>query len=434
MLTICLGWLLFLFHQCCADIATGDHQGSEPWNLPVFPATLPDYSFMMENSKGKLIPRHLWIGFKKIPSPEEMSGHLQQVLERANSTYWTIHLLDDAAQDAFMDKYFHNTSVNWAYHTVNPEIGAAKGDIWRYCALYLFGGFYLDDDSYIGNHLDDLLHKDDQLVLTYERNKDRSTCFKNPYHLSRECLNEKFHRKTEIMFSGNVLVTWAMAAMPRHRLYYRALETVVDSVRSQYLGRPIQWFGMGDFHVKWIFCTTGPNMITAVAREVFAEQDLLEQQRSSAALDHPATPVAPAARPGDANFTYTYTLHGRDFGNFGGRFKPVFGDVEQHYMFRMNKHRIPLLRAYADIGVGAWEGKVVTASMGREMFLVENGTRRSFRDWDAFVDNHFTLKEVVHVEKVQLDAIPFNAAVVTSVEAAARVEKLQRTMCTEPDL
>lgn len=180
-----------------------------------------------------------------------------------------------------------------------------------------------------------MLHADDQLVLTWERNKDHSSCFKSQYHLSRECLNERFYRRTEDMFGGKKLVNWAMGAMPRHRLFYRVLETIVDSVRSQYLHNPIQYFGKSDFHSKWIFCTTGPDMMTPVAREVFAEQDLLEQEHA-AVLHDPATTTTSssshaqnhALAPGDANFTFTYTLYARDFSNFGGIFKPISTEGE----------------------------------------------------------------------------------------------------------
>lgn len=35
-------------------------------------------------------------------------------------------------------------------------------DIWRYCALYAFGGVYLDDDSYLESSFDDIIANDDR--------------------------------------------------------------------------------------------------------------------------------------------------------------------------------------------------------------------------------------------------------------------------------
>lgn len=110
-------------------------------------------------------------------------------------------------------------------------------------------------------------------------------------------------------------------------------------------------------------------------------------------------------------------------------------------MFRMNKYQVPMLREYAHLSAAQqWEGHVITAD-NRELFLVENATRRGFRDWDAFVDNHFHLRAVVHLEKDVLLGIPPNSQVVTSEEAPVRTARLEqaererkRHLCVAPDL
>lgn len=396
-----------------------------PWNLPVFQNELPDYHFMLENSLGKHIPRHLWIGFKKIPSKEERSSYLNSVIDRAESANWTIHLMDDVATDNFMEKYFANTSVHWAYNIINPEVGAAKGDIWRYCALYLFGGFYLDDDAFIGSNLDDMIHDNDQLVMTWEKNKDHSACFLQHYKLSRDCLNERFQRKTETMFGGMILVTWAMATMPRHKLFKRAIETVVDTIRSQYIGQHIVYMGRYDQGYKWIFCSTGPNMITAVAREVFSEQEnMTEHTTEHSYLPHnllPSTNSNSSKVEPIENITYTYTLYARDFAPFGGKFKPVWTDPTKHYMYRMHHQHIPLLKAYGYDSLhdsNFLEGKLVTTD-GRELFFIENGQRRGFENWDAFVDNQFNLRHARRISTEDMSRIVYNTTFITSAEAPA---------------
>ena len=53
---------------------------------------------------------------------------------------WTVHLVDNASKDKFMEENFPGTSLLWAYKNINPIYGgAAKTDIWRYAALYLQG-------------------------------------------------------------------------------------------------------------------------------------------------------------------------------------------------------------------------------------------------------------------------------------------------------
>jgi mannosyltransferase OCH1-like enzyme len=427
-------WIVTVCAICGPVVASA----AEPWNAPVFPERLPDYHFMLENALGKGIPRHLWMGFKTIPPVEERSTYLTSMLDRAAHSNWTIHLMDDKATDDFMEKYYGNTSIYWAYHNINPEVGAAKGDIWRYCALYMFGGFYMDDDAYIAAEFDDMIHEHDQLVLTWEKNRDHSACFLPYYRLSRECLNERFHRKTEGMFGGMILVTWAMAVIPRHKLFQRVIETVVDAVRSQYLGEPINYMGRYDSGSKWIFCSTGPNMLTAAAREVFAEQEeIAEHQHAHLQHEHDTQDVAEhiaeqQLQPGDANFTYTYTLYARDFHAFGGQFKPMWTDPTKHYMHRMHHEHIPLLKEYS------LDGKIVTVD-GRELFLVENGQRRGFRDWDAFVDNKFNHRAAKILSKEALEAIPLNSTVVTSEEAPTRLAlrettQPKHTVCVAPEL
>lgn len=420
----------------------------KPWNLPVFPSVLPDYSSMLENSKGKSIPRHLWMAFKSIPPQEERSNFLTMFLDRAASHNWTIHLVDNAATDLFMDTYFNNTSIQWAYHMINPEIGAAKCDIWRYCLLYLYGGFYIDDDAYIASPLDDMIHEQDQLVLTWEKNRDQNACFVPHYKLSKSCLNERFNRTTQNFIGGQILVQWAIAAIPRHELLKRALETVVDAVRSQYLQRPIVSVGRYDSGAKWIFCTTGPQMLTAVARELFAEQDDIQEQQHSHPQHENKLDAQDAAqhlaeqklKPGDPNFTYTYTMYSRDFAQFGGQFKAVYSDHKKHYMHRMHHEHIPLLTGHGLVSVESLEGLIVSCN-GRELFLVENGHRRGFRDWDSYVDCKFGMHGKKTITEALLLSIPLNATVVTSEEApgiiarrasaeSGRVEK--NRICVDP--
>ena len=48
-----------------------------------------------------------------------------------------------------MNILYANTSVLWAFNLIHSDAGVFASDIWRYAVLYLFGGFYLDDDSYI---------------------------------------------------------------------------------------------------------------------------------------------------------------------------------------------------------------------------------------------------------------------------------------------
>ena len=69
-----------------------------------------------------------------------------------------MNVCDNKCKDTFMNRTFADTSILWAYNAINPLVGAARADIWRYCVLYLNGGLYLDDDSDIKVPLDNVLH------------------------------------------------------------------------------------------------------------------------------------------------------------------------------------------------------------------------------------------------------------------------------------
>ena len=151
--TLMVFWASCLMASATVPVASVYVPG--PWNLPVVPeeADRPD---LIENAGGKSIPRHLWMAFKDVPEPEDRRDHLVRMIERNEALNWTIHLEDNAAKTAFMEKYYRNTSVLWAYHSIHPKVGIAAADIWRYCVLWMFGGFYLDDDSYLAATFDEV--------------------------------------------------------------------------------------------------------------------------------------------------------------------------------------------------------------------------------------------------------------------------------------
>lgn len=106
-----------------------------------------------------LIPKHVWISFRYVPSRDQMADHLKKFIERAVSDGWKINLMGKDDQAEFMETFFFNTSTLWAFKLIHEDAGVFASDIWRYCALYRFGGFYMDDDSYLEAHLDSVNFK-----------------------------------------------------------------------------------------------------------------------------------------------------------------------------------------------------------------------------------------------------------------------------------
>ena len=55
-----------------------------------------------------------------------------------------------------------------AYTRIKP--GAFKSDLWRYCVLYVYGGFYIDIDSICLGTLDMFVKKDTEFVAATDLN------------------------------------------------------------------------------------------------------------------------------------------------------------------------------------------------------------------------------------------------------------------------
>lgn len=51
--------------------------------------------------------------------------------------------------------------------------GAFRADIWRYCALYRFGGIYADMDTVCKYPMKKLIQDDDQFIVAYDANKTK---------------------------------------------------------------------------------------------------------------------------------------------------------------------------------------------------------------------------------------------------------------------
>lgn len=124
---------------------------AQDYDNPVFPPSLPELPAVDPYYK-KHIPRRLWIAVKD--RKDDLPGTLKQFFARNQN--WNITVCDNLCKDNFMSTVFAGTCILWAYNAINPAVGAAKADIWRYAVLYTYGGVYLDDDSDIRKPLDEV--------------------------------------------------------------------------------------------------------------------------------------------------------------------------------------------------------------------------------------------------------------------------------------
>ena len=86
----------------------------------------------------------------------------ESLLQR--NSEWEYSCLSDNDCDSFLGKYYPGR-VYEAYKRLNPDYGAARADLVRYCLIYKFGGMYLDIKSTSKVPLRDLIRKGDEYIL-----------------------------------------------------------------------------------------------------------------------------------------------------------------------------------------------------------------------------------------------------------------------------
>ena len=113
------------------------------------------------------IPPVIWQTWRNKPDPATSLGRQVRLLKARNPAH-EYHFVDDAAQAAFMRTNVTG-DVSEAYFSIDPENGAARADLWRYCVLYRYGGWYIDLDVGCRTPLQDLHKAGDELAFAYER-------------------------------------------------------------------------------------------------------------------------------------------------------------------------------------------------------------------------------------------------------------------------
>jgi mannosyltransferase OCH1-like enzyme len=359
----------------------------ERWKLPVLPLTEPPNHYA---SSDRRIPRHVWISVKSVP--ETLPHHLESLKKREEASGWKVHIEDNAAQLAFMTLYFSNTSTLWAFQQISPRVGNAASDIWRYSLLYLFGGVYLDDDSYLGSSFEKMVAPDDGIILTKEPNEYQDECYKNDFHLSDTSLIKTFNSSSYVkgINDGRTLASWAIFSEPRHPIIKRTLENIVELLKLEYLRQSalkLQYFDM-----KWkrVMCTTGPTVLAVSAKQVFLETGKKNQ-----------------TMPGRCR------IEQRDFAQYGGKFKFRKNVTDRsHYMFSMQYDLVLLLRSYKQpTDLSSFEGKLLCLERNlttREIryFLLKNGTIRNFADVQHASSYGFTERAAVVMDDKFYESLP----------------------------
>jgi hypothetical protein len=180
------------------------------------------------------------------------------------------------------------------------------------------------------------------------------------------------------------------------------MTNIVELIKLEYFRKSAVNLYKYDARWKLCMCTTGPAVLTASAREIILQY-------------------------GDKNVNYK--LFKRDFQDYGGVFKmPDESSKATHYMHTMQKFNIPLLKEYAELENDELEGRLISED-GKDIFLVINGTRKGFADFETFTTFHFNLRHVLRLPKERVEYFPISATLTLqdAIEAASQPVRLTGT-------
>ena len=177
---------------------------------------------------------------------------------------WTFELYDDSD----IEKYIlcnYGTQVYNYYKRIDDSYGAAKADFFRYLKIYKDGGVYIDIKSSINLPLDDTIHEDDSLILSFWGCK--ADGYKRVHHAALP----------DYMKEGEV-AQWYLIAAPGHP-FIRAL--IMEVMRRMDRYNPyidgVGWTGT--------VCTTGPAVYSSIMYKLARPQECTSDYRWANIID-----------------------------------------------------------------------------------------------------------------------------------------------------
>lgn len=175
------------------------------------------------------IPFHVWQTWKTIHLPPRLFRVLQRF--RRNNPEYYHHLFNDQDCDNFMREFYRGTDVETAYFRINPNFGAARADLWRYCVLYKFGGVYIDIDSTCTVPLRAIIQDNDEAILSHENNTIEAW----KHSLSELGFANLLNSPPEhrLQHHNKVLLQWLLIYTPQHPFLKQVIEDTTHTILSR---------------------------------------------------------------------------------------------------------------------------------------------------------------------------------------------------------
>lgn len=381
------------------------------FKLPVFPEqfegtlydSASDLKIIKEDHNGrplnKYVPRELWFAIRN--RNDSHPDHHKGIRER--NPLWRMNYFDNDAKDEYMVKVWGNTSVYAVYDILNPGISCSRPEIWRLATLYHHGGIYMDDDSTIGKPFDDIVQQDDKYVAGQERYAfDGDKCYIDSFRLSKKSLDSRFPQTNPVIrpFQNRFFMNWAIVAAPRHPLVKRVLETIVKIIEAEFKGKPFIKL-VGQDRGKRLMCsTTFP--LSYISREMLLEA----LEKDGGEIEGDSKDMSKRVKAGLQTVGIRSTQY-ED--SYAADMKAWYNDyLPDHWTRQMNKFKAPYLRQYGEPDLVDFEGCLVQGPGQMEIFLVRNGSRHGFPNFQTFAELGYDVDMVQDVPHKILWQIPFD--------------------------
>jgi len=137
---------------------------------------------------------------------KEKYPNMSRLIESWKQSGWEYRFYDDAAIESFLQTHFPPEMFE-AYNSLIP--GAFKADLFRYCALLIYGGVYADMDVLLESNLEASIPPD--------------VGFMTPYDAPGEAFGTR-----HCLWNGLIAVA------PGHPFMAKAIENVVNGIRNRF--------------------------------------------------------------------------------------------------------------------------------------------------------------------------------------------------------
>lgn len=254
------------------------------------------------------IPPLFWLTMKSTPKDSrDLPEHIRHYLDLYKN--WRSVIADDKYAHEFITKVYANTSFLWAYEALNPALGAAKADLWRYAVLYAVGGVYIDADAGFVGNLDSLISPKDEIILSVGRHR-LHRCYKSTYHLDKSAESE--------LYGNHVIIQWMLISAPYDPFLSRTIINIVEIIKSEYLGQSVLSPTISKAHM--VSCTTGSHIFTnSVKQVIYSPTSVL----------------------------HGYRLDGANYATLHGTFRSEGKDGPDHHSSILKEKNVTILHTYA---------------------------------------------------------------------------------------